>query len=266
MPEETEDALAILRILQGPRQFYGIAGLMLVLGDTRTGKGLFSNVWAWKIRRYFKGIRILRDDHPSPIFGEYTLFDEETLTSDLEKMAEVAKTGSIVKRGKVKLASRELVETWQSTKGQVMMQKAVCMLDEYWRYMNNRRPMSNMNIALGGLNKMWGHTETLYIGIAQWEHDLDRFTCLPWVTHVVRCQMSMLQPGAVEAHLYHVKFNKSTERLVMLDKKPTRITIDGMKERPELGVSHIESDGTVHFYRHVDLYYSKPAPMIKYSV
>ena len=253
--QEQEEAYKILCWLKGSGPFFGIAGLMLITGMPRQGKGLFSNTFSWKIKRYFKGIRILRDDHPGPIYGEYSLFDESVLAGDLEAMSEIAK---------IKKPDKKLIDKWVTEKGQVMIHKAVLQLDEGWRYQNNRRPMAEMNIALGGLNKLWGHTETLTMLQAQWYHDLDRFTCLPWVTHEVRCQMSTEKENTIEAHLYRVKYNVMTSRLIVLD-KAIKLYIDGAKERPELGVSHVDADGTPHYYRYFDLYNSKSAPMMKYK-
>lgn len=260
--EEVEDALDILRWIQGENAFYGIAGLMLVTGAPRSGKGIFTNTFSWKIKRYFKDIRIVRDDHPTALYGNYEFFNEDRLSNDLKVMFDVATDGKAAKK-KPKFTSAQC-EQWATEEGSSIMQKSVALFDEYWKYMYNRTPHSIMNKSLGGLNKMWGHTETLHIGVVQWVHDLDRFTCLPWVTHEVRCQMSSERAGTVEAHMYHVKFNRRKMQLVLLDQKPVRIVIDGLKERPELGVSYIDDDGNVHYYRYVDLFYSKSAPMIDF--
>jgi hypothetical protein len=101
--------------------------------------------------------------------------------------------------------------------------------------------------------------------IAQWTHDLDRFTCLPWVTMEVRCQMSTTRPNTIEAHLYHVKFNFNSGRLVKLDEYPVCIKVDAGKERPELGISHIDTDGAIHYYRYWDLFNSKSAPLLRFN-
>lgn len=266
---EIEDALNILRWIQPVGgAFYGIAGLILVTGAPRSGKGIFGNVLSWKIKRYFKGIKVVRDNHPTALFGHYILFNEDVFRDDLEKMMQAGldpeqskKIPKVPKQGE-KL--NNLITDWQTEEGNAMMQKSVGLYDEYWKWMYNRNAHNIMNKTMGGLNKMWGHTETLHVGICQWTHDLDRFTCLPWATHEVRCVMSSTIPGAVEAHMYHVRYNRSTGQLVLLDKKPIRITIDGLKERPELGISHIDDEGNPHYYRYVDIYYSKSAPMIDF--
>lgn len=255
-PEEIEEATSILRWLKGHGQFFGVAGVMLITAPPRSGKDTFANVFAWKIKRYFKGIKVIRDDHATNVFGEYTYWNNQMLLDDLDRMGEIAKD----KKGQEKLADQ-----WLAEEGEVKMHKSVVLFTEAWQKMSNRNPMSVENRILGGLNKMWGHTETLYMYIAQWQHDLDRFTCLPWVTIEVRCQMSTTKENTIVADLYHVKYNFAQQRLVLLDKYPTRINIDAGVERPVLGISHIDEDGTIHYYRYWDLFNSKSAPLLKFN-
>jgi hypothetical protein len=254
---EIEEATSILRWIKGSGQFFGVAGVMLITGPPRSGKDTFANTFAYKVKRYYKGIKIIRDDHATPLFGKYTYWDERMLADDLDRMKEIAQDKEA--------AEKATAERWITEKGTVMMQKSVVLFTEAWQKMNNRNPMSVVNKTLGGLNKMWGHTETLYMYITQWTHDLDRFTCLPWVTMEVRCKPSDSAVGVIEAHLYHVKFNYGTGKLIMLDKYPVRINVDAGRERQELGVSSIDSGGNPHYYRYWDLFNSKSAPLLKFN-
>ena len=252
---EIEEAHDIVRWLQGSGSFYGIAGLMLVTGMPRQGKGTFGNVLAYKIKKYFSGKRILRDDHPKSLFGSYTLFNEDTVIDDVAKMNQIAKD-DVPKDARSKKQKAELVEDikkWTTEKGEVMLQNSIVLLDEFWRYMNNRRPMSPMNLALSGLIKMWGHTDTLYMGLAQRQHDLDRFTCLPYVTHEARCCWCKDRADTVQVMLYRVMFSMAKSSLVPVD-KPTRIFVNGGKMRPEIGGK-----------RYFDLFNSKSAPMFQFK-
>lgn len=254
--KEIEEATAILRWLIHRGQFFGVAGVMLVTGEPRSGKDTFANVFAWKCKRYFKGVRVVRDDHPNPVFGGYTYWDNDMLINDLEQMKKMAKD---------KETTEKLTDAWLEEQGKIKIQNAAVLFTEAWQKMSNRNPMSVENRILGGLNKMWGHTETLFIYIAQWAHDLDRFTCLPWVNIEVRCKMSTSVPNTVEAHLYHVKWSHSRQRLELLDKAPVRISIDAAMERPELGISHIDDDGTIHYHKNWDLFNSKSKPNLKFN-
>jgi hypothetical protein len=253
---EREEAESIVRWLQGNGQFYGIAGLMLVTGMPRQGKGLFSNVLSYKVKRYFKGKHVLRDDHPTSTYGPYTLFNEDVLMEDIARMKEIA-TGDVPKEAKSAKQKAEMikdVKEWQSSRGEVMFKNAVAVLDEGWRYMNNRRPMSPMNLTLSGIIKMWGHLDCMLMILAQRQHDLDRFTCLPYVTHEARCVYCKDRPNTVQVMFYRVQYSSARQALVPVD-KPTRIFVDGGKMRPELGGK-----------RYFDLYRSKAAPLFDYGL
>lgn len=261
---EIKEATDILRWIKGSGAFFGVAGIMLVTGPPRSGKDTFANVLAWKVKRFFKGIKVVRDDHPTNVFGQYTFWDESLLADDLERMREVAQAAGEGNKKAATQATKKLAEQWVTDTGSVMMQKSVVLFTEAWQKMNNRRGMTEMNLMLGGLNKMWGHSETLYLYVAQWTHDLDRFTCLPWVTHEVRCQMSTTRANTVEAHLYQVKYNRSLSKLITQG-LPVKIKVDAGKERQELGIKEIQSDGTIVYNRYWDLFNSKSAPLMRFK-
>ncbi len=254
---EVEEAYTIIRWLQGSGQFYGIAGLMLVTGMPRQGKGLFGNVLAHKIKRLFKGKHILRDDHPKAVFGKYDLFNEDILGEDIARMRNIAISDIPTEvRGSNRKQKAQLisdVNAWRTERGEVLFKNAIALLDEFWRYMNNRRPMSPMNLALSGLIKMWGHLDCLFMGLAQRQHDLDRFTCLPYTTHEARCCWCRDRESTVQVMLYRVQFSSAKQALVPID-KPTRIFIDGGRIRSELGG-----------LRYFDLYNSKAAPLFQFG-
>lgn len=257
---ELDDAYTIVRWLQGSGMFYGIAGLMLVTGMPRQGKGLFGNVLAYKIRKYFKGKKIIRDDHPGQLWidkvGPYTFFNEDVLAADIARMNEIAASDvpTEAKTAKKKAEMVRAVAEWKSSTGEVLFQNAVALLDEFWRYMNNRRPMSPMNLAIGGIIKMWGHLDCLLMGLAQRQHDLDQYTCLPYVTHEVRCVWCREREDTVQATLYRVQYSNARRALVPID-KPTRIFLDGGRFRDELGGK-----------RYFDLYKSKAAPSFQFGI
>ena len=69
------------------RLFNELWGVCIVVGDPGTGKDLFGNYIAYKIKRYFPWKRILRDEKPRKLFGSYAgLFNEEVLKNDLMLM------------------------------------------------------------------------------------------------------------------------------------------------------------------------------------
>lgn len=253
-PAEREEAEKIMDWITGTGEFLGVAGFILVTGLPRQGKGTFSNPFAWKIKRYF-GKRVLRDDHPKALFGSYTLFNEDTLIEDIAKMSQIAKD-DIPKeaRGTKQQATLKKAATnWVTERGEVFIQDAVVLLDEFWRYMEKRRPMNPMNIALSGLLKMMYHTDTLYMGIAQRIDELDRFKCLPYVTHEARCQWCEDRATTVRVSFSKVAWSAGRGRLIPVGKK-RNIYVDGGRPREELGGQ-----------RYFDLFNSKSAPMMKFK-
>lgn len=248
---EMDDAEKIIRWLKGSGPFFGVAGIMLVSGPPRQGKGVFSNVLAWKIKRYFKNKHILRDDRPTSLFGDYTLFNEDTLMADVADMSEVAESElpREARKAKDKVKLQQSVEKWRSERGMILLQDSVMLKDEFWKDMNKRRPMNPMNLVFGGLIKMWGHLDMLLMGVVQSYHDLDRFTCLPWVSHHAKCTWCSDTPSTVTVNLYHVRWSEGRQKLIPVSAKPTRIFIDGNKPRKEL-------DGMRYF----DIFNSKSTP------
>ncbi len=265
--EEVEKAYNIIRWLQGSGPFYGIAGIMLVTGPPRAGKGLFSTVLAYWIKRFFKGKRILMDNHPRKAFGHYTLFNEDVITSDISKMREVSDVDLSEKEKGVKDKANKLeavASQWTTERGDVMLKNAIWQADEFWRYMDKRIPGSIMNRVTGGIIKNWGHLDLLLMGIAQEVNDLDFYRCLPHVTHEARCNWCDTIPNTVQVSLYRVKWSKRRGALIPIE-KTISLKVDGGRERPELGLRYIGKSGAPHYYRYFDLYYSKAPPVLTFK-
>lgn len=253
---EMLDAWNILRWFKGNGPFFGIAGTMLISAPPRQGKDLFLNTLGWKIKRYFPHKRILRDEHPTPLFGEYTYFNEDAVMRDVAGMSEIAdqhieKTKKKDGTYKVDAKLKEQIGEWVSSQGQIMMQDSVCMKTEFWKDMNRRRPMSPMNLILGGFMKMSYHTDTLIAGIIQRVNDLDRFTCLPFVNLHAKCAWCTTIEDTTQVTMHHVQWSEAEQRLIPITKKPVVIYVDGGRPRAELGGK-----------RYFDLFVSKSAPNI----
>ncbi|MDG6912635.1 MAG: hypothetical protein JRN35_06080 [Nitrososphaerota archaeon] len=246
---ELQDAEKIVRVIKGNGPFLGIAGVMLVGGLKRSGKGLFANAFGWKLKRYF-GKSVLRDNHAPALFGDYTFFNSDTLNTDVAEMASIASEDT------KKLSSAQLkqyVKSWSTDKGQVLMQDAIIMDDEFWKDMSNRRPMDPMNIMYGGVLKTVYHLDAFVLGTIQRVHDLDRFTCLPDVNLHAKCVWCGDNlPNTTSVTIYHVEWNASRQELVPVDlKATTRWLVDGGEPREQLGGK-----------RWFDIFYSKNAPDI----
>jgi len=257
---EVNDAWALIRWLKGAGPFFGIAGTMLVSGPRRQGKGLFANVFAWKVKRYFKGKKILRDDHAPALFGEYILFNEDTLLAEVEAMSEVAETNteetSNGKKTKMTAAARKVkLNEWRTSgQGEIVIQNSVILKDEFWKDMNKRRPGTMMNLLFGGMLKTCYHIDTLVVGIIQRTDDLDRFTCLPDVNLHVKCTWCDIRerPDTTRVAMQHVQWSAAQQRLIPLDGRPFVIYLNGATPQEALG-------GLSYF----DLFHSKNAPNMR---
>lgn len=232
---ELNDDLSEREIEEAFRMAYLTRGIMCVTGPPRQGKGLFSNVWAWKVRRYFKHRHILLDYKPRRLFGPYTPFNEQAFMADLEKMADVAK-GEIPKEAKSvkdKKLVNDVVAHWITKRGEVLLQNSVLVLDEFWRYMDKRRPHNTMGMMLGGLIKLWGHLDMLLIGISPKLDELDAYRCIPYLNYEVRCTWSLTRSYTAECRLYKLR-TVTAGGVRNISGRPLSIMINGMKPREEL--------------------------------
>jgi len=226
--EEIKDAQFMKRVVRG---------IMIVTGMPRQGKGLFAIATSWKLKRFYAR-RILLDFRPRRAFGIYEMFNETVFADEAYKMAELAKgatlenTSDKEQKAILKDASNiamKCVETY----GQVMLEHSVLVLDEFHRYMHNRRPFNPMGILLGRVLKLWGHLDILVIGIAQQKRELDRISCLPYITHEVRCSWCETKPDTAQCTLYPVKYVYSSGMLQVKGKaKP--LFVNGRKPRQGL--------------------------------
>ncbi|KKN41648.1 hypothetical protein LCGC14_0721230 [marine sediment metagenome] len=229
-------------------------GVMIVTGMPGAGKDLYGNVLSWKLKRYFRDKKVLRDERPRRLYGWYEPFDETVLMEEFRKMKVVA-VGGLPKE-----ISRTDTETitnvasisnkWFTSAGGVKLQNSVLYLTEFWRYMHNRNPFNPMGIAVGGILKNWRHMDLLVLGTAQQKQELDRISCLPYVTHEVRCQWAKTLPNTGVYHIYPVRY-VGTAGVLEMKGKMINMIIDGGRPRAELG-------GKKYF----QLYNSKSAPQM----
>lgn len=213
-------------------------GLMLVTGDIGSGKDLFSNVFAWKIKSYFRGKRVLRDEMPRRAFGYYIPFDEVTISRELDSMEELSdlRGGHQVGKKVKEAALKSAVDRWVKSKSvELLMQNSVLFLTEFWKYMHKRRQMTNICYTLAGLIKLWRHHDQLIMGITQDKYDLDPTQCLQYVNFEARCSWSEQMADTTCVHIYTTRYVGSSGVLNTGRKKPLILFINGSEPRPQLG-------------------------------
>lgn len=244
-PEEIEDAVFIRRFLRG---------LMLVTGLQGSGKGLLGHVIPYKIKRYFVGRKALLDHKPRSAFGPYLPFDEAFLHNELAKMAELSRVRigeipeQIDRKDKKRIKDISLLaDKWvRSKEGEVYLKKSVLVLEEFKRYMHNRRPMNPLGITLGHIITWWRHLDMLIIGMTPFKREIDAISCLPNVTHEARCKWTEDGRACCDIHQTVWVGDKG---VLNVEGLPVRIVIDGNKRWPQFD--------NIRFF---DLYNSKFLP------
>jgi hypothetical protein len=215
------------------RMFNELWGVMVVLGDPGTGKDLFGNYLSWKLKRFFPWKRILRDEKPRALYGNYGgLFNESIIQSDLEKMRKIATGVSAVK---VDDMMEKAADDWIQGAGEVMLKNSVLYLTEFWRYCYNREPHAPMNKTMGAIHKVKRHLDCLVIGTTQLISELDRKTAKPWIDWRVTCTKSMANPTGFIYYVQKVHYDRRQDVLVDIGKPFPPIAFDAGKPRPDIG-------------------------------
>ena len=212
--------------------FNGLWGINIVAGSPGTGKDTFGHYITHRMKTYFPWKRVLKDERPRPLYGEYAgLFNEEVLHEDLARMKEVAMG---VVASAVDKVMQKAADTWVAKKGVVMLHNSILYLTEYWRYCSRREPHNPMNKTMGGIHKEKRHIGSLIIGTTQLVSELDRKTCLPWVDWRTTCARSAINKTRFSYFIEKVKYDKRMDLLIPIS-KPFTISIDAGKPRSYLG-------------------------------
>jgi len=229
-PEDIKKATVLYNL------FNELWGLCLIVGDPGAGKDLFGNYLSFTLKRYFPWKRILRDEKPRKLYGEYAgLFNESVLAEDLTRMRAIASGVGIAQLGMV---LEKAADDWVTSRGQVLLKNSVLYLTEFWRYCYKREPHNPMNKTMGGIHKEKRHLDCLVLGTTQQVEDLDRFTCLPWVDWKVICARSTKNKTGFVFFVQKVKYDKRLQVLIPIG-RPFPIAIDAGKPRSYLGDGRI---------------------------
>ena len=224
------------------RIFNELWGLCIIRGDPGAGKDTFLNWFLFTCKRFFPGKRILRDEKPRKLFGEYAgLFNEEQIRDDLKQMRDVATGVSAVQMDAV---MEQAADKWaNSERAKVLLQDSVVGLTEYWKYVYNREPHKPINKTLGAIHKMGRHFNTLIVGCTQLESDLDKKTCKPFVNWRVSCVRSKADSTRYTFILEKVKYDRRMDMIIPIG-RPFAIPVDAGKPRSYIG------DGKIVIKKH----------------
>jgi len=230
--EELEDAERLGRYSRG---------IMLVLGDPGSGKGLFATMLSSKLKYYLANKKVLMDYRPREAFGAYIPFNEDVLKGELAKMAGVASNEipsdiahKVENEGRVKNL-KKLTEDWfKSTDAQLLLCDSIMVLDEFKRYFHNRRPHNPMGILLGHIISWWRHMNLLMIGMAPQRKELDRFSLFPYVNFEARCSWMATVSDTTLVSIFTTKYVGATGVLTKKG-KTKRMRVNGRTPRDFLG-------------------------------
>lgn len=229
-PEEIKQATMLYRL------FNELWGLCLIVGPPGAGKDLFGNWLSYTLKRFFPWKRVLRDEKPRKLYGEYAgLFNESVLAEDLARMRAIAQGVGIAQIGEV---MERAADDWVTNRGRVLLKNSVLYLTEFWRYCYKREPHNPMNRTMGGIHKQKRHLDTLILGTTQQVDDLDRFTCLPWVDWKVVCARSTKNKTGFVFFVQKVKYDKRLQVLISIG-RPFPVAVDAGKPRDNLGEGQI---------------------------
>ena len=215
------------------RIFQGLWGLCIVRGDPGTGKDTFLNWFLYTVKRFFPDKRVLRDEKPRRLFGDYAgLFNEERIRDDLATMRESIKGVGITKIDEV---LEQAADKWVGgEKAQALLANSVVGLTEFWKYVYNREPHNPMNKTMGGIHKMYRHFPTMIVGCTQLESDLDKKTCKPFIKWRVVCTRSQRDTTRYTFLLEKVKYDKRMDLIIPVG-RPFPIPVDAGKPRSYIG-------------------------------
>jgi hypothetical protein len=219
---EIEEALKIIAMLGKGKQLYS---LLLVTGDVGSGKDLFCNTYAWKIKRYFDRT-IFRDEKPRELFGFYKPFNEFYLLNW------VAQTRAVNKEVR-KWSLTAMFDLWWKTIGEASLHNSCLYLTEFHDWMYNRASMHPKDKLLGRIIKRRRHVNTVMFGTTPKYNELDWKNCLQYCDKLVRCKKDAKHSEVHHYTIQPVKFDLMKFRLIP-DGNPSYTKIDGIRPRAHL--------------------------------
>lgn len=223
-------------------------GMMIVCGQPGMGKGVFAAHLAWQLRRMFKNKRVLLDYKPKPLFDlgrdldRYVFFDDEFLLNQMKNIAiesgvkiddEEEKTSKKNKKNTEEVAKKVL------EKNKTLLQNGIWEMDEFKRYMYNRRPTAMINMQTGMIISFWRHLDLLILGMCPNIDEIDYNACQYYLTHIIK--MSAASDGHRFFADYYKKQHVTSNGVVNVQGRTQRITVDGDKPHAEIGVELIDS-------------------------
>lgn len=219
-------------------RLYRIArGVMLITGKPGSGKDLFG-VGLSAMNKYYFSRRILLDFLPKRAFGDYTLFNGQVMSQEIDKMAKKSGVENIDQSADKKefddFIQQETVKWATEGEGEVLLKNGVLYLSELKRYCYNRNPHNRFNKFVGSICSVWRHLDLLIIGTHVFKHEIDRFTYLAYTNHWAKCSWSLTSPDTTDVTVRQGAFIGATD-VYHIEGLPSIWHVDGNKPWNWLG-------------------------------
>jgi hypothetical protein len=254
---ELNDGLTESEMMFASRLALLSRGVMIVHGTPGCGKGVFANYLTWKIRRIFKGRKVILDYHPKPPFdygyyksNPYKYFDGTVMMQEIRKMAveagdrvEEDDTGEAeLKKKDEKTKFEQIAKDW-SKSHETVLKNAIQVQDELKRIFHNRRPNNKLGMMESNIVSVWRHLGLLHIGMCPNIKEIDINGYLQYVTHEVKPEWCH-SFGKKDKTLCRIRRKASVgvNGVVQFESKPYSLFVDGARPRPEIGVQLMRTD------------------------
>lgn len=235
------------------------ASLMLITGDGGNGKDVIASMIAWKFKRYFPECKIVLDFIPRRPMGQYYLFNQNFIINQVDRMAKIANGECSDPK-----SFDEKMKAWMSSAGEVVLKNSVQVYQEYKRYHNWRKPNNPMGLLLNDEYSIGRHLDTLIIGTAVKQSELDKNACLSHVKYHAKMTKDKTAEHVYICNMNWVRWSPIEERFIVF--QSYTFPVNAIKDRPELGVKpdddFIRRQTAVpksDYYCWYDLYNSKSA-------
>lgn len=258
--------------------FIGKCALSICTGEIGSGKDVFCATCTFKHKKYFPKRKAVLDFLPRRPYGAYYYFDKAFIVEQVDRMTKMAKedcSKSDIKEALKNFDREKATEEWVTSAGQVFLRNSDLWFQEFRKYQLARRPGHPLGILLTDVYNVRRHLQAVIYGTTVRVKDLDKKSCLPFVTYHVKMYEDTGKNHYFIAVINKVKWDEHKEDFTYMGK--VRYGIDGSKPRPEIGLKppidtiegrlarELSFDPASEYYCFMDLFNSENAIQLEAS-